>query len=160
VNVTSDAKGLPAVEHSVRVSIEPAAAFELFTQRISTWWPFKGHSCFGEEALDVLFEPFCGGTVTEVARDGARMPWGTLIEWSPPDGFAMRWFPGLDDQQATLLRVRFVAVAGGTLVSVHHSDWEGRGAQAAAKREQYDGGWPATLAAFRVAAEHRTGEEK
>jgi hypothetical protein len=158
--VASTATVLPAVEHSVRVSIEPAAAFELFTQRIATWWPFKGHSCFGEEALDVQFEPFCGGTVTEVARDESRMSWGTLIEWSPPDSFAMRWFPGLDDQQATLLRVRFVAVAGGTQVSVHHSGWEGRGAQAGAKREQYDGGWPATLAAFRVAAEHPTGEEK
>lgn len=155
--MTADAELLPAVEHSVQVSIEPAAAFELFTQRIAIWWPFNGHSCFGEQALDVQFEPFCGGAVTEIARDGARMAWGTLIEWSPPDGFAMRWFPGLDEQRATLLRVRFVAVAGGTQVSVHHSGWQSRGAQAAAKRDQYEGGWPTTLAAFRAAAEHYSG---
>jgi hypothetical protein len=60
----------------------------------------------------------------------------------------MRWFPGLDPAEATLLRVRFVAVDCGTEVSAHHSGWESRGASAAGKRDQYDGGWPVTLAAF------------
>jgi len=45
-------------------------------------------------------------------------------------------------------RVRFVAVAGGTEVSAHHSGWEARGDQAAARRDQYNAGWPITLAAF------------
>ena len=98
---------LPAVQHQVHVQLAPAAAFELFTRGIARWWPFRGHSCFGDEAADVVFEPRIGGAVTEVARDGARMAWGTLTEWSPPDGFAMRWFPGLDDSEATTLSVRF-----------------------------------------------------
>jgi Activator of Hsp90 ATPase homolog 1-like protein len=139
---------LPPVEHRVRVALAPADAFDLFTRQIARWWPFRGHSCYGDEAADVQFEPRAGGAVTEVARDGQRMAWGTLVEWSPPEGFAMRWFPGLDDADATLLRVRFSAVDGGTEVSVHHSGWEARGEAAAAKRDQYDGGWPATLAAF------------
>jgi hypothetical protein len=38
------------------------------------------------------------------------MTWGSITDWSPTDGFAMRWFPGLDPAEATLLRVRFAAV--------------------------------------------------
>jgi Activator of Hsp90 ATPase homolog 1-like protein len=143
---------LPPVEHRVRVALAPADAFDLFTRRIARWWPFAGHSCFGDQAADVRFEPSVGGAVTEIARSGEPMAWGTLTEWSPPEAFAMRWFPGLDAAQATLLRVRFAAVAGGTEVSVHHSGWEARGDAAALKRDQYDGGWPATLAAFAACA--------
>ena len=144
---------LPPVQHRAQVRLAPAAAFELFTTQIARWWPFRGHSCFGDNAADVVFEPRVGGAVTEVARDGERMAWGTLTEWSPPDAFAMRWYPGLDAAEATMLRVSFVAVAGGTEVSVHHAGWEARGAAAAAKRDQYEGGWPATLAAFGQQAE-------
>lgn len=144
---------LPPLQHRVQVRLAPAAAFELFTSQMARWWPFRGHSCFGDNAADVVFEPRVGGAVTEVARDGERMAWGVLTEWSPPDAFAMRWYPGLDAAEATTLRVSFVAVAGGTEVGVHHAGWEARGAAAAAKRDQYDSGWPATLAAFRKLAE-------
>jgi uncharacterized protein YndB with AHSA1/START domain len=69
----------------------------------------------------------------------------------------MRWFPGLDEAQATVLRVAFAPVEGGTEVSVEHGGWEARGATAAEKREQYDGGWPATLAAYASAAAAQGG---
>lgn len=141
------------VEHRVRVALAPSDAFDLFTRQIARWWPFRGHSCYGDDAHDVLFEPRVGGAVLEVARGGERTPWGTITAWSPPEGFAMRWFPGLDEAEATLLQVRFDALpGGGTEVCVHHSGWEARGAQAAEKRDQYDGGWPATLSAFTAAA--------
>ena len=91
---------LAAVEHRVQVALAPAEAFDLFTRQIARWWPFAGHSCFDAEARDVQFEPRVGGAVTELARDGRRMPWGTLTAWSPPGGFAMRWFPGLDESLA------------------------------------------------------------
>jgi hypothetical protein len=144
---------LPPVQHRVLVKLAPPAAFELFTQHMARWWPFRGHSCYGDDAVDVQFEPRVGGAVTEVARNGERMAWGTITEWSPPQAFAMHWFPGLDAAEATLLSVSFVAVAGGTEVRVHHGGWEARGAASREKRELYDGGWPATLAAFRGAAE-------
>jgi len=144
---------LPPVRHQVRVRLAPHEAFTLFTEQMARWWPFRGHSCFDEDALDVRFEPRVGGAVTEMARDGRQMAWGTLTEWSPPNGFAMRWFPGLDAAAATQLRVSFVAsAAGGTEVRIEHGDWEARGEAAAAKRDQYDGGWPVTLAAYASAA--------
>ena len=139
----------PPVQRQVRVALPPARAFELFTRQMGRWWPFRGHSCFDAEACDVLFDGRVGGAVTELARDGRRMAWGVLVEWQPPNGFAMRWHPGLDAAEATLLRVRFTAAAdGGTEVAIHHSGWEARGAAAAEKRDQYDQGWPAVLAVF------------
>jgi uncharacterized protein YndB with AHSA1/START domain len=143
---------LPAVEHRVCVALGPAAAFDLFTRQIARWWPLQGHSCFGGEAADVQFEPRVGGAVTEVARDGDRMAWGTITDWSPPEAFAMSWHPGLDESQATVLRVRFAAVGDGTEVSVRHGGWEARSEHAADKRDQYDRGWPTTLAAFEACA--------
>jgi hypothetical protein len=151
--MTSRDNALPPVRHQVQVRLAPGDAFALFTGQMARWWPFRGHSCFDDEAVDVTFEPRVGGAVTEIARDGRRMPWGTLTEWLPPDGFTMRWFPGLDATEATLLRVSFVAsVGGGTGVRIEHGDWEARGDAAAAKREQYDGGWPTTLEAYESAA--------
>ncbi len=142
-------RAVAPVEHRVRVALAPPDAFDLFTRQIARWWPFRRHSCYGDEAVDVVFEPRVGGAVVEVARSGERMAWGTLVDWNPPEQFAMRWFPGLSDREATLLRVRFDAMpGGGTEVHVHHSGWEARGAQAVEKRDQYDGGWPVTLAAF------------
>lgn len=144
----------PPVDRSVVVALAPDAAFALFTGGMHFWWPFAGHSCSGEAGSDVVFEPRPGGAVTEIARSGARFAWGTLEAWEPPQRFVMRWHPGLPADAATRLEVRFSAVAGGTAVRVVHDGWAARGAQARDKRDQYDGGWPATLAAFAAHAAH------
>lgn len=140
---------LPPVEHRVHVGLAPIDAFDLFTRQIARWWPFKGHSAFDDEAIDLRVDGRVGGAVTEVARDGSTCTWGTITQWSTPAGFSMRWHPGLPVAEATTLQVRFDAADdGGTEVSVHHSGWESRGPLAADKRDQYDAGWPSTLAAF------------
>jgi hypothetical protein len=139
---------LPAVQRSVLVPLAPEQAFALFTQEMRLWWPFAGHSCGGEAGGDVQFEPRVGGAVTEIAKTGERWAWGELTEWNPPHGFAMHWRPGLPESEATLLRVSFTACGGGTEVAIWHGGWEARGAAAAEKRDQYDGGWPHTLLAF------------
>lgn len=146
----SDRTWLPAVEHSVRVPLSRAVAFDLFTRRMASWWPFRGHSCYGDDAAAIEFEARVGGAVTEVSRGGERTRWGHLTAWQPPEGFEMRWHPGIAAEQATVLAVRFVEVVGGTQVSIHHSGWESRGDEAASKRDQYDRGWPATLREFAV----------
>jgi hypothetical protein len=151
---TSTAVPAPVVR-SVTVPLAPQAAFDLFTREMRVWWPFAGHSCGDDEALDVQFEPRVGGDVTELGKAGQRWAWGTLTEWNPPHGFAMSWHPGLPAEAATKLRVRFVGGAAGTEVQVHHDGWEARGRDARIKRDQYDSGWPRTLEAFAKAAEQR-----
>jgi uncharacterized protein YndB with AHSA1/START domain len=147
------AQKLPAVDQQVLVPLRPEQAFALFTRQMQAWWPFAGHSCSGQAGADVVFEPRVGGAVTELAPDGSRHAWGTLSEWNPPHAFAMSWHPGLPVEMSTLLRVSFTEHAGATQVRVLHSGWEARGAQAAEKRDQYNGGWPHTLQAFVAAAQ-------
>lgn len=146
---------LPPVDRRVRVRLATAEAFELFTQHMREWWPFIGHSCFDEDAVDVRFEPHVGGAVVEHARDGRTWAWGRITQWSPPRGFAMQWHPGLSEAEATTLEVHIAPVPGGSELRVLHSGWEARGEAAAARRDQYDHGWPTTLAAFGDAAERR-----
>jgi hypothetical protein len=148
---------LPPVEHAVTVTLAPAQAFALFTQRMDAWWPLASHSCGGAQAERVLFDGWVGGAVTEITRSGERHPWGTLTEWDPPRAFAMSWHPGLEAVDATRLRVTFAAVDSGTEVRVVHGGWEARGSLAAKKRDQYDQGWPVVLAAYTAVAAQPQG---
>lgn len=148
-------ESLPPVDRAVTVRLAPTEAFDLFTRDMRIWWPFVGHSCSDAAAQDVRFEPGVGGEVVEHSRTGERFRWGRLTEWDPPHGFAMSWHPGLPEREATRLRVSFTPRDGGTEVRVIHDGWEARGAQAQSKRDQYDGGWPATLAAFSAEAARR-----
>jgi hypothetical protein len=145
----------PPVDQRVHVRLAPEDAFGLFTREMAAWWPFAGHSCSDDDGQDVRFDPRVGGQVTEVAGDGSTYVWGTLSEWDPPHAFTMSWHPGLPTEVATRLRVSFVPRDGGTEVRVLHDGWAARGAQAAEKRDQYDGGWPVTLQAFGRAAAAR-----
>ncbi len=143
---------LPAVEHRITVALAPERAFDLFTQGLVRWWPFKGHSCSGEGVQAVLFDGRVGGAVTELAADGSRHAWGTLTEWDPPAGFAMTWHPGDSPHRATHLVLRFSAVAGGCEVHVRHGGWESSGEEAEARRGGYQNGWGRVLGDFAAAA--------
>ncbi len=148
---------LPPVEHRVVVDLTPADAFDLFTRGIARWWPFKGHSCSGEFAQDVQFEPRVGGAVTEVATDGTRHPWGLLTAWEPPQAFAMTWHPANAPDVATQLAVRFRAVAGGCGVHLVHGGWSARGDEAGTVRGNYDEGWALVLRRYAAAAVREPG---
>ena len=139
---------LPPVTHCIVVPLPPAQAFDLFTAGIARWWPFRSHSCAGDDALDVQFEPHVGGAVTEVDRQGRRHPWGVLTAWSPPHHFAMTWHPAQAPEMATALSVRFSAVEGGCEVALEHGGWSVRGADAGPVRGSYEQGWALVLGRY------------
>lgn len=150
--VDRPAAELEPVRHRLSVPLPPADAFALFTQSIARWWPFKGHSCSGEQATDVEFEPKVGGAVTEIARDGSRHTWGTIEWWSPPHGFAMTWHPAQDPERATVLSVRFIARGDGCELQLEHGRWGARGEQAAEVRDGYRQGWATVLGRYAACA--------
>ncbi|MBI5276827.1 MAG: SRPBCC domain-containing protein [Burkholderiales bacterium] len=139
---------MPPVDHTVNVPLPPADAFALFTQEMPKWWPLSTHSCGGDDANGVTFEPRVGGRVMEQTRTGRQHPWGTLLEWDPPRVLAMRWHPGQPEEQATLLRVTFTARDRSTDVRIVHEGWEVRGESAAAVRQEYEKGWPLVMGQF------------
>jgi len=137
---------LAPVVKRITVRLDPAGAFDLFTREMSRWWPLRTHSCAADSAVSVQVEPRVGGQVMEVARDGSRAPWGTVLAWEPPRRFAMTWHPMSDPAQATRIEVSFTAHSGGGCeVELVHSGWEARGVDADAWRTRYEGGWVAVL---------------
>lgn len=138
----------PPVLQRIVVPLTPREAFDLFVTGIARWWPFRTHSCAGEDAVDVQFETFVGGAVTEVDRHGRRHPWGRLTAWSPPAFFAMTWHPAQDARAATALSVRFSAVEGGCEVVLEHGGWGARGDAAGEARDSYQRGWVQVLGRY------------
>lgn len=140
------------VTHRLQVPLTPQQAFDLFTLGIHRWWPFRGHSCSGEAARTVEFEPRVGGAVTEVEHGGARHPWGTVTAWAPPLHFAMTWRPAQPLECATRLSVRFEAAQGGCTVDLCHDGWSARGPEAGTVRDGYQQGWALVLGCFGAVA--------
>jgi uncharacterized protein YndB with AHSA1/START domain len=143
---------IAAVDHTVNVPLTPSEAFELFTGQMLRWWPLSSHSCSGASAKQLAVEPRVGGRLTEHAADGTVHLWGTVLEWDPPRGLAMTWHPGVPEAEATRVRVQFMGNGPFTDVRIVHDGWEARGADAAAKRGQYETGWPLVLARYAESA--------
>jgi activator of Hsp90 ATPase-like protein len=146
------------IRRSITVRATPELAFELFTARIGSWWPVETHSRavdqFDGVTVDrVEFEPRVGGHVLEHLSNGATLPWGEVIRWTPPSGFVLAWKPNSNANPPTELEVRFTPEADGTLVELEHRRWERLGPIAVEARDSYGDGWITTLERFRDAVE-------
>ena len=64
---------------------------------------------------------------------------------SDPTRLAFTWAPSSSDDVDTNVEVSFEGVDGGTLVRLAHTGWEALGDSGAAKRADYDAGWPHVL---------------
>ncbi len=136
---------LPPVEKSIQVSLPVEAAFNLFTQGITTWWPLATKSVGQAEAESCHVEGHEGGRVYEIQKDGSEAPWGTVLAWEPPHRFMMSWHPGRDENTAQELEVRFETEGEGTRLELIHRGWEILGDKAKETREGYASGWDNVL---------------
>jgi Activator of Hsp90 ATPase homolog 1-like protein len=141
-----DALVAPLVKE-VRVPCSPDQAFELFTARMSDWWPMDTHSVGGQHAVAVHLEGRVGGHIIESMDDGRSTTWGTITDWQPPTRFVMTWHPGQPTEQATYVEVTFRPDDSSTIVTLTHSGWSNR-MDAAEARRRYDAGWNLVLDRF------------
>lgn len=130
---------------TVVVPCDAARAFDVFTNRMSKWWPLDGHAAsaaVGKAALAVTIEPRVGGAVYETMWDGGRDTWGEVLEFEPGRKLAMTWHPGNNKDNPTRVSVDFEEIGEAqTRVTLTHSGWEVWGDAAADMRGNYDGGW-------------------
>lgn len=140
-----------AIVKSIDVPCDTHRAFDVFVNRIGTWWPLDGHAvsaATGQTALDVTIEPRVGGAVFETMHDGTRSDWGTLLAYEPGRMVSMTWHPGTNIDKPTRVDVTFQALsAGQTRVTLTHSGWEVWADSAPDKRGGYDTGWDFVLGA-------------
>lgn len=135
------AAALAPIEIDLVVPCDPARAFDYFTRDVAQWWPLASHSCAGDDAADVAFEPRAGGALVETAKDGAKHRWGTVTAWEPGRRVAFTWHPGRDPATAQQVDVSFRPNPAGTRVTLVHGGWEALGERAAETRGNYVGGW-------------------
>ncbi|MFT7060531.1 MAG: hypothetical protein ACJASV_003053 [Pseudorhodobacter sp.] len=125
----------------LEVPCSPDAAFRVFTENFSAWWPKDKHSVSamgGASAQSVMLEPHEGGAVAEIAADGTRHSWGTVKTFDPPATLTLLWHIGRPATDATLMDTTFEANAK---VTLKHHDWGKLGEAATAMREGYNNGW-------------------
>jgi uncharacterized protein YndB with AHSA1/START domain/uncharacterized protein YciI len=134
---------VPPIQREVRVASDRQTAFDVFTERISKWWPLAELSVYGQGSSVA----FCDGVIVETASGQDDAVWGRVTAWEPPSMLAFTWHPGGSPERASLVTVTFVAADDHTLVRLEHAGWE-TFADPAAARSEYDRGWPAVLERF------------
>ena len=139
------------------VACPPARAFEVWTGRISDWWP-ADHTVSGEADLSVVLEARRGGRIFERTSAGLEYDWGEVTVWEPPRRFGYLWHLRRDRADATDVEIRFIDRGDGTTrVEIEHRGWERLGAEAETWRDRNHGGW-ATLLPHYLAAVNRAGD--
>ena len=140
------------VSRSVVVPLAPERAFELFTARMTEFWP-KEHSIGSSEIAAVVVEPRVGGRWFERGIDGTECDWGRVAAWDPPRKLVLLWQIGadwrFDPNLTTEVEVTFASDSPGrTRLHLRHRHLERYGEQADQMRAVFDspGGWDGTLA--------------
>lgn len=146
------------VHRTVSVPLGPDRAFDLFTARMTEFWP-PDHTINSSAIAEVVLEPRVGGRWFERGVDGSECTWGRVAAWEPPGRVVLVWQISadwaFDPDLETEVEITFAEEAPGrTRVDLRHHHLERYGDQAEAMRSAVDspGGWAGTLARFADAA--------
>jgi hypothetical protein len=102
---------------SVKVAVEPAVAFEVFTAEIDRWWLPGPHAFrYPKRAVAMRFEPWVGGRLIEVhdGDTGEGLEIARVTAWEP--GQRLAWIDAKDSE----VEVWFKPTDIGTLVMLEH----------------------------------------
>ena len=156
-------------EHLVRKSVTVEAsreiAFEVFTARMTTWWPAE-HRIGKSPLAEIVLEPRVGGRWAERGTDGSECDWGRVLAWDPPSRFVLAWQLDADYEYdpklETEVEVRFLAESPTrTRVELEHRHLDRYGAREAELRASFEsgGGWQLGLDRFAAAAGARAAKK-
>ncbi len=149
--MSTDSAAEVEVVRSVTVPLSPAQAFDLFTARMTDYWPPE-HSIGVSPIAEVVVEPRVGGRWFERGADGSECDWGRVATWEPPQRVALLWQINADSQFdpdfETEVEVTLTEAAPGhTRLDLRHRNLERYGDRAGQMRAVFDspGGWTDTL---------------
>jgi uncharacterized protein YndB with AHSA1/START domain len=143
----SDALVMEVIRKTVTVDCAVEEAFRVFTVDAISWWPAETHSIH-ESVDEIVFEPKVGGAVYEIATNGERGHWATVLEWEPPHRLVLAWNILEREGDLTEVEVRFLPEGEATRVELEHRGWENVEFDGPAKRRNYESGWDAVLGAY------------
>ncbi|MEI6407704.1 MAG: SRPBCC domain-containing protein [Actinomycetes bacterium] len=143
---------------SFEVACPQERAFDLWANRIKTWWP-SDHTVSGRKDVTVILESGVGGRIFERTPEGEEHDWGEVTAWEPPQQLSYLWHLGSDRSDATTVTVMFVPNGPEeTIVRIEHDGWERLGSRAEERRNRNSAGWQ-SLVNYYVTATLTTSEE-
>jgi uncharacterized protein YndB with AHSA1/START domain len=140
------------VRKTVTVAASLERAFEVFTEKIATWWPLERHSLGKSKTKDVVLEGREGGRVYEVIDGGEEGYWATVTAWEPPRRLALSWKVNPNAAAPTEIEVRFTPEGEHTRVDLVHTGFERLGEDAQEGSKSYSEGWQFILGRYSEAA--------
>ena len=153
----TDTTTVEPIRKQIDVEAPQATAFEVFTQRMHTWWKAE-YSIVGEPRVGIVVEPREGGRWFEQGSEGGECTWGRVVVWDPPQRVVLTWQLSADWQYdadlVTELEIRFEATGPtSTRVELEHRGLEAYGEHAAMVRGIFDTpeGWAGILEGFAAA---------
>ena len=150
-NARSKVRAINPVHATVEVAAPLAKAFEVFTKRMTDWWPVE--YAMVPTPRQVIIEPRKDGRWYERGADGSEKLVATVTAWDPPGRVAFAWH--IDG--AWQSHPKLAAAGKGTRVTLEHGDLERFGEQAEATRNGLSGqgGWGDLLQGFAKAVAKR-----
>jgi hypothetical protein len=134
---------------SVTLPLAPAAAFELFTQKIGEWWPpERRHTQDPGSEIFLL----ATGRFYERARDGREVELGCVRCWDIPNRILLDFFIATSPERPTEVEIAFAARGAGTEVTVMHRPKPSSEALWSERAPRYARSWDVVLGALSLAA--------
>jgi len=107
------------------VAVDPATAFQIFTEDIDVWWRRDARFRASEDR-SLHFEAGVGGRLFSYQESGAVHEIGRVRAWEPPKRLVFEWRArNFEPDQGTEVEVRFEHVPRGTRVTLEHRGWDG-----------------------------------
>jgi uncharacterized protein YndB with AHSA1/START domain len=139
------------IDISFEVACPQAHAFEVWTERISSWWP-RSHTVSAEADANVVLERHVGGRIYERTRAGEEHDWGEVTAFEPPRRLSYLWHIRRDRADATEVAISFRSIDERTTrVQIKHRGWERLGTDAETWRDRNYAAWGTLLSRYREA---------
>jgi uncharacterized protein YndB with AHSA1/START domain len=149
-----------SVKKAIDVQATQETAWQVFTEKMGSWWPLAYYKIGKANAVDAVIEPHVGGRWYERGDDGSTCQWGSVLQWEPHSRLVLSWDISADWQYDptlnTEIEVLFIAEGyNRTRVELEHRHLDRYGARRDEMRRIYDteGDWGKLLEAFARAAE-------
>src|SRR5215813_9711455 len=137
------------ITKSVLLRMTPDAAFRLFTEQISTWWPAeRRHTNDPESTLHLD----AGGRFFERTSDGCELELGRVIEWVAPQRIVLDFYIATGPAHPTKAEIQLAAEGGDTRVIITHTSTPESESLWNERAPRYGRAWEDVLAALSTAA--------
>ena len=80
-----------SVRKVIQVKAPQAVAWQVFTEKMGTWWPLAMYKIGKANAVDAVIEPRVGGRWYERGDDGSTCQWGSVLSWEPHSRLVLSW---------------------------------------------------------------------